>query len=386
MKVRLKQTYFDIILLFPIATLFQNMLGPINKILFGFLSIILITLIVKKLDRRQLFLFLLTILVYIITIFNTSGVAYNTNEYFYFPFSVAYLIYMTDNLKDLKICILNNQKKIRITLEIWTAIVLISAFFPSSYSSTWGSGRYFGSFCQSIFRLGPTCLFIISLSICAMIFFDNRKYFYYSFVPLIAIMMGGSRTYMLVGICAFVLGWYYYVDNKIKFLLSLLPMAIFLFLIIINSSMLDKFKATSYTSDSYFDFWGTITSGRSIFWAADMRYFFDTSILKKIFGSGFNQVYEINQKAFAGKVWAHNDFIQCLISHGLMGLFLYLISIKKAFQKIRRYGTDFIPYLCLFFLWFFNAFFNMFYTYFCSILCFPLYMLVVIYGKKRFEF
>lgn len=384
MKKKISDLFYDCIMLFPIATLFQSKLEQINKVLFAFLVVFLVALLIKRIRKNRVLIFMAIILVWIVTIFKTNGIAYNTNEYYYYPFAMVYLIFMADNIDGVREYILNSKGYITGILNIWTICVVISLFFPSSYNSVWEGGRYFGSFCQSIFRFGPTCIFISGLAVCSMVVYNEKRYFFYSILPLFTILMGGSRTYMLVELCAFMIVWYYFVDSKKKFYLSLIPVTLALFVILVNSSMMDKFSSVSYTQNSYFDYWGTITNGRSIFWTADIQHFRKAPLLDKIFGEGFNCIYEINQKAFGGKVWAHNDFIQCLISHGLLGLCIYIISVWQVYKNISKKLS--VPFMCLLFLWLFNAFFNMFYTYFCSVLCLPLYACTLLYGKRRFSF
>ena len=383
MKKKTSDLFYGCIMLFPIATLFQSKLEQINKILFACLVLFFLAILIKRIRKDRFPLFIAILFVCVVTIFNTNGIAYNTNEYYYYPFAMVYLIFMTDNIDEVKEYILNSKGYITSILNIWTICVFVSLFLPSSYNSVWGDGRYFGSFCQSIFRFGPTGIFISGLAVCAMIVYDERRYFYYSILPLFTILMGGSRTYMLVELCAFMVAWYYFVDSKKNFYLSLIPVTVALFAILVNSSMMDKFNSVSYTENSYFDYWGTITSGRSIFWAADIEHFRNAPFLEKVFGSGFNCVYDVNQKAFGGKVWAHNDFIQCLVSHGILGLVIYITIVWQLLKSIRK--KEAVPFICLVFLWLFNAFFNMFYTYFCSVLCLPLYVCALQYGKRRFD-
>ena len=173
-------------------------------------------------------------------------------------------------------------------------------------------------------------------------------------------------------------------SNK-KFVLTCVPFLLVVSLILLNSSVMDKLSATTYSNSSYFDLWGTITSGRSIFWAADIKSFFESSFLTKLFGQGFNSIYEINYKAFGGKVWAHNDFIQCLISHGLIGLVLYIMVMFRIFRTLKKSNTSLFLCTLVIVIWLFNAMFNMFYTYFCSILAFPILTLGILAMKTKRE-
>lgn len=387
-KIKLSDMYFKILLLFPIITLFQGYLEAINKIMFGLLLSIQIVLFLKCVYKKELKLIFVVLLSMGTTVLITGEIAVNPNEYFYFPFVIFYILFQRNRSKSLKKWLLKNKNYVNYILCLWNVLVFISMFMSSSYNSVWGSGRYFGSYCKTIFRFGPTCIFIMTLALCAMIFYENRFYFSYTIVPIVSIFMGGSRTYFLVGTILFLIIWYYFATSSKMFFISLVPLIMILAILMLNSAMADKFTAVTYTSNSYFDFWGTITSGRSIFWKADLEAFCNSSVFNKIFGNGLNLVYKINEKAFGGFVWAHNDFIQCLISHGVLGLGLYLYIILSQLGQLKKnpYGKKLcIPIVCCFFVWFFNAMFNMFYTYFCSVLSLPFLVCAIQTGKRKFD-
>ena len=62
---------------------------------------------------------------------------------------------------------------------------------------------------------------------------------------------------------------YYFFDNKRHFYYSLIPMAALILLIVISSSIMNRFtNSLDYagnTLSKYYDFWGVLTSGRSVF-------------------------------------------------------------------------------------------------------------------------
>ena len=388
MKVTIKNLYFSTILLFPIAVLFQTYLGAINKVLFAALLALQVYLWLKRFDLKSGFFMMLAIINEMVAVLLTNGSANNTNEYFYFPFCVIYTLYMVKSMDSYGEYIKTHKRFVLNIMRIWTVLVVFSLFLPSSYNTVWGeNGRYFGSLCRSIFRFAPSCIFIMTLSLSAIVIYHERKYIVYCILPLVSIYMGGSRTYLLVALVLYVIIWYYFARRKKTFFLSFIPMLAVLVYAIFHSSIGDKIMATTYTDDSYFDFWGTITSGRSIFWAADIKHFKESSWLIKLIGNGLNMIYEINYEAFGGYVWAHNDFIQCLISHGLIGLALYLLVLRKLFVMAKKkHHTEWIPYLCAIFVWLGNAMFNMFYTYFCAMLCLPFIIYNIRIGKRQFEF
>lgn len=387
MKIEIRKIYFYIILLFPLSTLFQSYFDAINKLLFGILLVLQIILTFKGIKAKNFIIILIMLISFCCNIISTHGRPYNINEIFYYPFSVLFLLYMADNVKMIEYLFRNHKRFISRILNIWTFLVGISIFLPSSYKSSWGGAHYFSSFCGSIWRLAPTCIFIMSLALGAMIIYKKKKFILYALIPMYSLYMGGSRTYVLVGLALFMIFWYHFSASKKIFYISLPCVAIVLVSLIWQTSMADKLNTVSYTTDSYFDFWGTITSGRSIFWSADIKAFWESNIVKKTIGHGLNFIYEINDDAFGGLVWAHNDFIQCLVSHGIIGLILYLYSIKKLFYNIHNKTIGYketIPVICCFFVWLINAVFNMFYTYFCSILALPILIYAVQQGEKRF--
>lgn len=385
MKINQRSLFYRAIMLFPITTLFSNYFDAINKILFVFVFFSLIYIGYRKINKAVLVTVFALLIVYSATIFNTGAIPYNLNELFYFPFMVLYLTYLNDHVNELKGYLVSDKKYIKSIMNVWTFLVLISFLLPSSYTVEWGGARYFGSYCQTVWRLAPTCVFIMALSIIGINVYKNKKFFFFSIVPFVAILAGGSRTYVVVALCLLLIAWYCMLNSPKKFVLTCIPFLLLVSLILLNSSIMDKFSATTYSSSSYFDLWGTITSGRSIFWAADLKSFIDSSFFTKLFGQGFNSIYEINYKAFGGKVWAHNDFIQCLISHGLIGLVLYTTVMFKFFKTLKKSNANLFLCALVMVIWLFNAMFNMFYTYFCSILSFPILTLGILAMKTKGE-
>ncbi len=375
MKVDLKSLLYRSIMLFPITTLFSYYFNALNKVLFAVTFLALLFVGYRRIKKSNFLLIAILTVVYVYTILKTGAMPYNINELFYFPFMILYLTYITEHMDALRQYLINDQRYIRLIMNVWTVLVLVSFAFPSSYTVEWGGARYFGSFCKSIWRLAPTCVFIMTLSIAGVNIFRNKIDFLYSIVPFIAILSGGSRTYAVVALCLVLVGWYCVINSNMKFVLTCIPFLLIVFLALLNSSIIDKFSATTYSDSSYFDLWGTITSGRSIFWAADIESFIKSPIIEKLLGQGFNSIYDINYNAFGGRVWAHNDFIQCLISHGLLGLTLYLFVMIKIFGSLKKYKVNWLVYFLTIIIWLFNAMFNMFYTYFCSILSFPILIL-----------
>lgn len=385
MKVNKRVLFYRVIMLFPITTLFSYYFDAINKVLFAAVFLTLIYIGYRRIKKSVLVTVFVLTVVYFATIFKTGTIPYNINELFYFPFMILYLVYSNDHTKELEEYLIEDKKYINCVMNIWTILTLVSFALPSSYTVEWGGARYFGSYCKTIWRLAPTCVFLMALSIVGINLYKNKRYFLYSIIPFVAILAGGSRTYFVVALCLILVAWYCVLNSSKKFILTCIPFLLIVLLVLLNSSVVNKFLATTYSNSSYFDLWGTITNGRSIFWAADIDSFIKSPVITKLFGQGFNSIYEINYKAFGGKVWAHNDFIQCLISHGLIGLILYLMVMFRVFRNLQKNNVSLFICALVVMIWLFNAMFNMFYTYFCSILSFPILVLGIVAMKKRKE-
>lgn len=381
MIITIADIYFFIILLFPIFTLFQGYIDWINRFIFVLLFFAQIVLFPKRIRKKSLYVIAAMIINYLYSVFLTLEKPDNLNDFFYYPFAIIFLLYMGDNIEIIGVLLKRNRRMVHFILNTWSFLMLISLFLPSSYTIEWGGARYFGSYCKTVFRFAPTCIFIMSLSLCAMVCYNKRKYFFYALLPLVTIYMGGSRTYLLVGIALFMMLWYYYLLSPKAFFLSVLPIFAILFILIFLSPMANKILATKYNSTSHFDFWGTISNGRTVFWLAEIKAFIDCGFFEKLFGNGFNYIYDVNQRAIGSRIWAHDDFLNLLLSNGLVGLSLYLFSIKELLKnrRIKKEGTvgSFVPAIGCFMVWFLNAMLNMFYTYFCSLLAFPFLVFAV---------
>lgn len=401
MKVKINDAYMKIVLLFPLTTLFQSKIEILNK---GMLALLLFFLLMmlsrKKLKKSSVIVMFLVLVCQVWATFSTDLPIYSLNTWFYFPVFAFYFLYFAENKYEIKELLISNGIFIQWLIRIWCVLVAFSALLPSSYpeNQDWGGGSYFSSFTDSSFRLGPAALFILTLIFFSIIVLGRRKNIIWSIVPLFCFYKGGSRIYFGIGLLLFFVVWYFYFFDKKKFWLSLLPLCAVFVALFFSSGIYDKFVATSYTANSYFDFWGTVTNSRSVFWVYDMEAYFSQDFIHKLLGLGFNFVYEVNKAAVGVKIWAHNDFIQIVTTYGILGLVLYFYIFFHSFKllyphkKERRGLVNTEIWICVVMIWFLNAFFNMFYTYFCSVLCFPILALIVKaayeqrYKKKNAEF
>lgn len=374
-RLTLTEFYLAVICIFPLPTMLAEG-GIVNKLLFALLIGLQIAMLFDRKVKGKTFIMILVLAVnFIYTFIRTRFPMENSNLLFYFPFYLVYTYFMCDNTDTVMNWFVKRKKFVTAVVIIWTALVGASVFLPSSYYIKEGGARYFGSFVGSIFRLGPTAVFIQVMAILMQILYGNKKALWFHLLPMYSYFMGSSRAYLVVGVCLALVAWYLHCSHPAKFYLSLIPMAVVGIVMISMTSMGEKI---AYTLDpeAYGDFWFKITSSRSLIWDFIMQAWqMRVTWLSKLLGADLNFSYIIIGH------WAHNDFLEILGSFGLLGLAQYLGSIFLLFKPQRKKKRmPFVIMLLLLVAWLFNAFFNMHYVYFCAMLSYPLLVL----GIKRF--
>ena len=300
----------------------------------------------------------------------SPGTYATLNDPTYLPFWFLLMMVLTEGSRDVIAFFRNHLTVIKWILGIWTLIVGISILLPSSYETSWGGGTYFGSIPRSIFRLAPCacCVQVLSL---AAVGLDRRNkdiYLLCQVVPLYCGFMGGSRTYFAVILLYFLLFLCFY-SNTRRQLRIILVIAMLVGAAAFGISGIgSKVAATQYTNTSYFDFWGTITNGRSDIWITDFEYYFDADFACKLFGSGYDKVYELSLASrLNAAVYSHNDFINILITNGVVGLLLYVVPVIALLKHFcSQNSVSLFLLMVISAIWIGNAVFNMNYTYTCA--------------------
>ena len=355
--------YVLVLAFFPVSTLLQGAVSAINKILIVILAFIMLAIIASnKMSKWYWVLLLFTGGSFVISFVNTGTLnLINSNLPFYFIFWMTNIIIFCNCSSHIIREMVCYKKILLLYVLVWSALVLISLFFSSSYSYSAGV-RAFASFTGETFRFCTSVFGILGLVFPLMKIF-GRKSFFLCVVPLITLFMCGSRTYFAIGLLLVVIQYYFFCKSKKAFWLSIIPVAIVVVLLATNSIIGERFAYSN--QEGYFCFLYTFTSGRSTFWVTDLNAFRNASFFNRLFGLGFNASYEINILAKNGSIWSHNDFIESLLCGGYVQLALYLISYFLLCKHLLAGSNKFIFALMLFIL-IFDAFFNMFYTYFAT--------------------
>lgn len=365
--------FFNIII-FPISTILQgfSFFNNINKIFTGIIILLIVTSIIKdRLYINTFFVLTATVIIYISSFINTKNTLYNLNDIFYFAFWILYFIYQKNYINIFKELIYKNKNLIKRIVVIWNLIVFISLFFQRSYSTNWGGYRYFHSFSNGEHRFASVCIFVLSLVWILVQTTDENRYIMYGILPIIGIYMTGARIYLVIVLIYIICIYYMIFKTKRIFYITFIPIIVLLIMLVFMTPMGSKIMST--LEFGYGGFWRSITNSRSVFWVADIKAFLNSNLFKKLIGNGFNYIYEINIEAVGTAIWAHNDFINILISFGLLGVFLYLQVFLNYTQTVKKRNNRISKPLEYGFyaIWLFNAMFNMVYTYFCSTLVIP---------------
>ena len=375
LRFRVMDLYMGLICIFPITTMLID--GSVqNKILFAAMfALHIYTFFASPIKRKTVLQLLFFLIQYLFVLSNTNFPLANINLLFYFPFFLMYMYFMRDNMGIVTKWLKEQYKFIHNVVWIWTVIVGISIFVPGCYYIKEGGSLYFGSWTSDIFRLGPSVAFIQILIILLQIMKRIKYPILYMIIPLYCVLMGSSRTYLVLSLLLFLISWYIVCRGSSMFWGTILPVGVAFFLLIMNSSMGDKI---AYTLDDkqFGDFWFRVTSSRSLLWELDMKAWSEQPILNQLFGNDIDFTHDVSGK------WAHNDFIELICSFGVVGLAQYLLAmgefIKKGFVKLQ---IPLVLKVSAVMVWLFNAFFNMHYVYFCAMLCYPFLILAIrMYG------
>ncbi|MBE5962333.1 MAG: O-antigen ligase family protein [Lachnospiraceae bacterium] len=368
-KTSLTSIVLDGLMILPVTTLLQGLIPSINKIIFTAVFIImLLDLLANKIRLKDMLAICALCGLYIWAIIKTNGMPYVFNDLFYFAFFCIYTLFIVYRQKAFYTYLEVKKKYVLCVISIWSIIVLISLFSSTSYIK----GGYFVSFSGNVFRLATASVYILSMVL--LLVNSNKKYILYTILPMYCIFSGGSRTYLALSMVLFMMILYMVCGNRKVFVMISIPMIALLLIFLLNSNIMQKILETVQVqkSSTNEEFLRNFTSSRSVFWEADIKAYQAGNIFEKLFGYGFNHVYDVNVAAVHAKIYAHNDFINIALNFGMAGVVLYLIIFKKMYDVCKKNSKiKGVLNWGIIFIWLFNAMFNMFYTYFCSVAAYP---------------
>ncbi len=337
-----------------------------NKII-GFLIFFnVVWIYCEYLTKNKVFILFIATFVVGWAFINTENPFGYMSDAIYLLISILLLTEVDSNFSKNKfLCALEQSEKFIKWIVILCDIVLcIGVFDARCYDSSQWDGSYFIGYTNASHTMASGACLLLVFTLYIIRNKKNVTSFIYFVPSIIAILKSGARTFLIpiVIVCFF---FYLYNIKEFSIKLLVFPIAIicasYAFL---NSSMIEKFSFSANNQYTDMNFLGRLTNGRTAFWIVDLLAFGNFNIIQKLLGKGFQYVYMVNEKNFNLAIWAHNDFINCLLSVGIIGTFLYVYILYKTGKKIvRMSGRDIIIKTLLIFYILLPAFLNGFYTY-----------------------
>lgn len=339
---------------------------PINRII-GILVIIELIVLYSIRSSSWEYLFAsLVCLCFVLSLGFTGDINDSILDGVYWVITSLMLLKFSDN--EIRISLYNainrNLAGIKRASIILNIILAISLMIPNCYSQSWGGSSYFIGFSPSEHTIASGACLVLVLSLLSVRLETFRPlHLFLIFVPIAVVLFSGARVFLIP---AGILLLLYFGSVKIPTFIKGLFAPIFLILAVIvfvQSNMWEKFQLTLTSGFGLenLDFLGAFTSGRSVFWLIDINAFIQSTPLAIFFGNGFDYVYEVNSSLYGLRIWAHNDFIDILLSVGLFGFFLYILAIGKSIVQMKRQsGSFFVVFLLAIYLLgpaFLNGFF-----------------------------
>lgn len=322
----------------------QNLpiIGVLPTIIGGLLILTNVLILINKITVKSFILLFYLGILLIATILNSGNISLNIKDIIYFINFVLLSLVVTDKkfVLDLKNILLEKINYIKINIICGNIILLIALFSQNAYYYEWGENTlYFSGFTYMPHVVASLCMLLL-MFILFYIYYGNKgkgkkSAYIYMILPVYCILKTGARAYIIPLIIILVLILIKELGN-FRTLITIIVLSPIVVKIFLKTSMFQKF-ITLLDFDSSFSLIYKLTSGRSEMWNGLIYHYVNKyNFLEKILGTSFDEVYKINYMYTGMKVWAHNDIINVLITTGIVGVLIYLISFYN-FYKISNY-------------------------------------------------
>ena len=345
----LKKKVFDpykiliiLIAIFTFTTLSYN-LWPIsspNRVVgfFIFFDLLLIIIEEETLSKIQIGLLIESFLLALMTFIGCTDFSQNLTDAIYWLTTMMMLTIMTQKNSCEKLSLeLKNCKKLIITIVVISSmLVIIGLFDERCYSSVW-EGHYYRGYTVSEHTFSSGCCLFLTF---ILFFLKDKHHSFFDFIffipGTIGILASGARTFLIPLILILAVYYLYYIKS-FSWKLLLFPIVFLLGIyVFLQSDMYTKFIfviENTYTSNTWI---GRFTSGRTRFWLIDFQAYAELPFINKLIGAGFDYVYNINESSIGMDIWAHNDFIDLLLSVGIIGLAFYIFVLAACLKSVNR--------------------------------------------------
>lgn len=336
-KINVFDALYTFVLLYAFSTITQSLYSiSLNRVwTVGIIACMLNGLLRPARKRAVLCLGIVSIIGALTTI-SSKNVGRNSNDYIYFITAVLWLLFMADS-KNCQLFYSAAKRNIKLTniiLIISYIVILIPLLTKSGFAYQWGSTPYFIGFAGTQHAMASSVCLITAIF---LLFSLEKKFSWWN----LAILMFGAYIVLETGARTFIIPIasliFYYIKHNIKNLnIKALVYAVGIIgaiYMVQHSSMLDKFDFVSSGGNMAVNAIDGFTSGRSLFWAVDLKAFASGNLFQILFGRGFDYVYELNAQMVNQKIWAHDDFIHLLLGGGFLAFGIYVYIILEFFKK-----------------------------------------------------
>lgn len=314
---------------------------PLGKILGGLIILILVVIYFNELKHSDILFLQILFIFSILPFVNSTNTGETIQHVLDFLIAMLILWKVANHTfrEKLRNILYKSRMIIEFDIKISTVILIISFFIPANYSLSSGE-RVFSGFSISNHILAGTICFYMALF---LIYLDDRKFklthlIYFS-IYVFTILMTGARTYLITAVF-FSIALYMLKLRNYSLRYFVVPAGIVISVYsFLKSSAYSRFISTQqnqYISSNIFE---AMTSGRIIWWKIDIDQYMKFSNIEKLFGAGHSNVYEINEKLYGLRIWAHNDFIQVLLAIGVIGLLFYIFVLFRFIFGVRKEGV-----------------------------------------------
>ncbi len=371
---------FWIVALIGLVTLLTGLSSStsiINRFLVVAYCCVVLYLLLKKIKLAMAIFLLLLVSLVFVDLVVTGRSLLHLNDIFYLPLWCINLVFYSEYYHEIRQLVFKKHKIFGFFAFVWIALVLFSLLLPKSFIMS-NNIKSFVSFTGSAHRFAQTALLAITCLIVEFLATKKKVFFILLSAPLIFIFYCGARTYLIVALFLVLYSFLCILPNKMAkvfFLLAGLILVIYAGFYTTAKRMGTESYAWQIAKYGTLHF---LTSGRSDFWEIDLYHFFLSPPFFIVVGRGYNFVYDVNATYYNSAIWAHNDYINVLVSNGFAGIVLYFLpffSLLKIMIKNKKrafLATSFLLVIIVF-----NASFNMVYSYTVANLITPIIGIVL---------
>lgn len=309
-----------VILILPISTLFVSQ-SISNKVLFFLSMLALAWILIKRLTRKSLLMLSILVFEFFISL-EIGGTLkfYNLNDIFYLPQWVMLCMYYSEYLNSFNDKIQKHSKLMKYCIYLWEILFVVLRITMPSMNQEFAH------------RTASSAFLVV-----VMVWYyskrtGNKPFNLHMIIPLAAIFLLQVRTYLVIALVVACMAYYSAFRRKRYFFATIIPMGCLVIYCVLQTSIGARF--TNVQESYYGGVLATITSSRSVFWAEDIRAFVTSSWTRKLFGNGYNLIYDVNNRIVHTLIWGHNDIIHILVTNGILGLYIYLHAF---FSFVRKY-------------------------------------------------